>query len=87
MVRKCRHCGEDFEEPKPPAKPFGKFVDECSECADARYRPEPVKETGEQRKKREVGEILERVARKNGVPPSGTAEAMRVYWQDDTTDD
>lgn len=83
MDRKCRHCGENFDAPKPPAKPFGKFVDECFDCADAIYRPGPVKETPEQRKEREVAEILERVAKRNGVPASGIAAAMRMYHGDD----
>ena len=34
----CRHCGESFTLPSPPAKTFGRFINECRECSDSLYR-------------------------------------------------
>jgi len=34
----CRHCGELFTLPSPPAKTFGRFINECRECSDSLYR-------------------------------------------------
>ncbi len=87
MLRKCRHCGEEFDAPKPPAKPFGKFMDECPDCAASVYSPTSAKETDEQRKKREAGEILERIAKKRGVPRSVIATVMRTYREGEPSDD
>jgi hypothetical protein len=36
----CRHCGESFSPAHPPERTFGKYIDECSECSDALYRPQ-----------------------------------------------
>jgi hypothetical protein len=77
----CRHCGELFTPPKPPAKPFGHFVDECRECSDSLYRPvvvpaEPSAET-ETTKARGYRNALERSFRERGWTPSRIAQRMR----------
>ena len=70
----CRYCGESFTLPSPPAKTFGRFIDECRECSDSLYRGPASTDDGEKRdanpKTARYRLALKRSLTEKGWPPS-----------------
>jgi hypothetical protein len=77
----CRHCGEPFALPPPPARTFGRFIDECRECSDSIYRNPDVKvEAREQdpsSKAERYRRAMKRSLTEKGWSPSRIAEFIQ----------
>jgi hypothetical protein len=70
--KKCRQCGEEFDPPRPPAKPFGKYIDQCRECSTPKVVvPKPVDPKSEERRRKFAQQL-----KKRGLAPSKIADFM-----------
>lgn len=78
-MKTCRRCGESFVAPNPPAKPFGRFIDECQDCSDSLYRP-TLESAGSTARENETAEryggAIARSLRQKGWPASRIAEFL-----------
>jgi hypothetical protein len=77
-VRICRTCGVEFTPPQPPAKPFGRYIDECRECAYPAATPDKPEDPKLAAGRRKIEQLL----KKAGHKPSKAAELAATAFDE-----